>query len=206
MTDRLSLYNGALLLLGERRLASLTEEREPRRVLDAIWNNGAVKYCLQQGFWNFAMRTAMLDYNPSYTAPFGYQYQFTKPDDCVRTAAVCSDEYFNAPILRYADEAGSWYADLQTIYVQFVSNGSSYGSDLSLWPETFTQYVESYLAFKSLSTVTAANAAEIRKEMKVRLVDARSKDAMEQPAKFLPRGTWSSARIGYRPYDPAERR
>ena len=46
-SDRLDVYNGALRRLGSRRLASLTENREPRRVLDDIWNNGAlVNYAL----------------------------------------------------------------------------------------------------------------------------------------------------------------
>ena len=35
-SDRLDVYNGALRRLGSRRLASLTENREPRRVLDGF--------------------------------------------------------------------------------------------------------------------------------------------------------------------------
>ena len=34
--DQLSLYNNALTVLGERKIASLTENREPRRVLDDV--------------------------------------------------------------------------------------------------------------------------------------------------------------------------
>ena len=56
MTDRLSLYNDALLLCGERALTSLSEDREPRRLLDQIWNSGGVNVCLAEGQWFFAMR------------------------------------------------------------------------------------------------------------------------------------------------------
>jgi hypothetical protein len=38
--SKLKLYNDALGILGERRLASLTENREPRRVLDEVWDAG----------------------------------------------------------------------------------------------------------------------------------------------------------------------
>ena len=207
MADRLSLYNGALFLLGERKLASLTENREPRRVLDDVWAGGAVNYCLEQGLWNFATRSAMIDYDPSYTPPFGYRYRFTKPEDYVRTAAVCTDEYFESPLTRYSDEGGAWYADIQTLFVQFVSKADNYGNDLSLWPDTFTQYVESYLAFKAVK-IAPGKLDEVKKEMKRRLIDARSKDAMNQPAKFPPTGGWTRARIGAarNPYDPKERR
>ena len=45
MTDKLTVYNETLGLLGERKLASLTEQREPRRVLDGFWDQ-TVAYCL----------------------------------------------------------------------------------------------------------------------------------------------------------------
>ena len=57
MTDKLSIYNGALNILGERKLASETENREPRYQLDDIWDNDMVDRCLQMGQWNFAARS-----------------------------------------------------------------------------------------------------------------------------------------------------
>ena len=65
MTSRLQIYNGALLLCEERFLSSLTEDREPRHLLDHVWNNGGVRYCLEQGQWRFAMRSVSLDYDTS---------------------------------------------------------------------------------------------------------------------------------------------
>lgn len=205
MTDRLSLYNGALQLIDERKLASLTENREPRRKLDDAWNGGAVRYCLEQGLWNFATRSVMIDYDSDFTAPFGFRNRFTKPDDYVRTAAICSDEYFTSSVTSYSDERRAIFCDLETLYVQFVSDDAAYGNDLSNWPETFTQYVESYLAFK---ISPKGMRDDLKKEMKRRLIDARSKDAMEQPVKFPPRGGWANSRLGARGAfrDPKERR
>src|SRR3990172_6386068 len=146
MTDRLSLYNKALLLCGEVFLAALTENREPRRLLDHVWNTGGNNYCLEQGQFWFAMRTVMIDYDPAITPAFGLQKAFTKPGDWIRTSAVCSDEYFKVPITGYAFEANDWYYDLTPIYVKYVSNDAAYGGDLSRWPATFTDYAATYYA------------------------------------------------------------
>ena len=102
MTDRLSIYNLAMLNMGERPLASLTEDREPRRIMDQIWNTGGVQTCLEEGQWFFAMRTSQIDYDTDVQPPFGYNRAFSKPDDWLLTCGVCSDEFFRVPLLRYS--------------------------------------------------------------------------------------------------------
>ena len=60
MADKLSLFNGALLICGERFLSSLTENREPRHLLDNVWSNGGVKACLEQGVFKPVDQAAQL--------------------------------------------------------------------------------------------------------------------------------------------------
>src|SRR3546814_179077 len=141
---QLSLYNGALRLCGEAKLANLTEDREPRYVLDDVWDDGALRHCLQQGSWNFAMRTVEAEYSPSVEPSFGFRRAFDKPTDWVRTAAMASDEYFRCPLtsLGARDEGGFWFSDLETIYVRYVSDDASFGLDMSLWPANFTRRSE----------------------------------------------------------------
>ena len=95
--SQLSLYNGALTILGERKLSSLTENRETQYKLTDIWDNDAVNRCLQMGQWNFAMRAVQLDASPSVTPSFGYQYAFDKPTDYIRLSGLCTDEYYKNP-------------------------------------------------------------------------------------------------------------
>lgn len=198
--SQLSLYNGGMRLLGERKLASLTEAREPQRILTDIWNDGpgAIRAMLEKGLWNFAMRSESMTYSPSVTPSFGYQYAFNKGTDWVRTASVCSDPYFNCPITQYDDEAGFLFCDLQTIYVKFVSDDPSYGNNLSLWTAAFIEYFEGYLAFKSAFRITQSREkeADMEKKMEKFGIKARNLDAMDEPAKFMPRGTWTTARRG----------
>src|SRR5258707_7643572 len=115
--SQLALYNSALLLCGSRALVSLTENREPRYLLDTAWNDGAVDGCLEEGQWYFAMRTVQLDFDPAVQPTFGYRYAFDKPADWVLTAAVCEEQYFRVPLTRYFDQAGFWNAGLEPRYV-----------------------------------------------------------------------------------------
>lgn len=196
MTTQLDIYNGALLVCGERFLASLTEEREPRRLLDRVWSANGVKTCLEMGQWNFAMRSAQIDYDTSVQPSFGYGRAFVKPDDWVLTSAVCEDEFFRAPLTRYWDEAGYWYSDLDTIYVRFVSSDVLYGLNLNKWPDSFREYVEAFFASKIIKKLSNSEDEEERvfKEMKAKLKTAKSRAAMAEPTSFPARGAWGLAR------------
>lgn len=196
MTDKLKVYNSSLRALGERELASLTENREPRRILDAVWADGFVDSVLEQGFWKFATKTVRLDYAPSITPDFGLSRAFEKDTDFIRTIAICSDEFFQTPLLEFADEADLWYANIDTIYVKYVSNAADYGGDLSKWPETFSTYAWTNLAANISTRITASDAKTDMLEKKARklLIDARSKDAVAGPTQFMPPGRWASSR------------
>lgn len=196
MATRLSLYNGALLILGSRKLASLTENREPRRVLDDIYNREGVRTVLSMGLWNFAMRTAQLDSSPSIEPDFGLRYAFDKATDWVRTAAMCSDEFFNEPLLDYNDERQFLYSDTDPIYAKWVSDDTDYGGDLSLWPANFTRLAEHWFAHQACERITQGRTKklDIAAAMKAALAQASSTDAMDDPTKFLPPGSWSRAR------------
>lgn len=205
---KLQLFNGALRLVGERTLANLTENRECRRVLDDIWANNAVDYCLEQGQWTFAMKSVQVDYDPNYTPDFGYQYVFAKPTDYVQTCGVCSDDRFSNPIGNYRDEAGFWFSDLQTLYIQYVSDDANYGNNMGNWPQTFSYFVQAYLASQAVRRLTSdeKKAETIDNIYKKAWTEALAKDARKSPTTFLPLGSWVRSRMGTRNifYDPTE--
>lgn len=197
--DQLSIYNQTLALLGERSLASLTENREPRRVLDTFWP-GVVKFCLEQGQWKFAIRTSKLTYSTDVNPTFGYRRAFERPSDCVRMTKMCQDEYLKVPLLEYTEEAAWWFADLDDIYVSYVSNDSSYGNDYANWPETFATYVALYLATQAGLRINQSERTldKLEKDLKDAKRDALAKDALQGPTQFLPQGGWVSSRRGGR--------
>lgn len=198
MTTKLLLYNEALLICGERSLSSVTEAREPRYLLDHVWDNGGVDTCLASGQWKFAMRTIMLDYESGIEPQFGLRRAFTKPSDWVATSAIASDEYFTAPLLQYVDEAGYWYAEIDVIYVRYVSNNSSYGTNYAAWPSKFTDFAAAHFASKIILKLTSdeAKRESVMKYRQKTLLEAKTHDALCDPTKFPPPGSWVSSRRG----------
>lgn len=200
---QLSLFNGALRILGQTQLQTLTDNVEAQYALTGVWNdgNGAINACLEQGLWYFAKRTSMLTYDTSITPNFGYQCAFEKPGDWVRTMAVCQDQDFEMPLTRMIDEAGFLYSDLQTIYFAYVSNAADYGSNMNLWPQSFVLAMEGYLAERVVRAICAGDEnkiASVQKEALRLMKDARSKVAMNESASFPPMGSWVRARLGNR--------
>jgi hypothetical protein len=198
MTSKLQIYQGAALALGDRKIISLTENRETRRALDSVWERDGVKRCLQMGLWHFASRSVQYDYSPSVEPPFGFKRAFNKPEDWVRTTKMCEDEFYKVPLLQYTDEAGFWYADLDTIYVSFVSLLPDYGMDFSKWPPNFTIFVELWFAWSICRRTTNSGQTkeDLWKDVDKALRNAKSTDAMDEATQFLPPGTWSTSRQG----------
>ena len=206
-TDRLKLYNAALMLCGVTTLhptTGLTANNEDRRQLDAAWDNDAVRTCLEAGMWNFAIRTLELPYTSDIEPPFGYERAFEKPDDLIRVVGVYSDEACKAPLLDYVEEGEYFFAHIDTLYVRFVSDDNEYGMDFAKWPQSFARFVEAYLADKVVMKVTAGDEkriVKVERDLKRAKASALSKDAQREPTMFPPRGGWVSARGGGRSGD-----
>lgn len=201
--DKLAIYNGALRRLGSRELAALTENREPRRVLDGAWgSDGLVRNALERGEWNFALRSVEGAYSASIQPSFGFMRAFDKPDDFVRLASISSDEYFRHTLTdsEYVDEAGFWFTDQDVIFIRFVSDGGEYGFNSAAWPEAFRDYLECDLAWLTCERLTNATGKRDRleRDRMNALKAAKSHDAMAEGVKFLRSGSWVKARAGYR--------
>ena len=202
---KLQLYNGALVEhCGERPLATITEAREARRLLDNAWSegSGAIRACLEMGQWNFAMRMQKQTPDTSITPDFGYRYVYAHPTDWVLTTGVWQDEYQRMPLLQYSDEAGYLFASLQIIYWRYVSDDANYGGNLGLWPQSFADVVKAYLASKIIGKLTS-DKDRIEKVTHPRtgnlaraLLFAKNMSAMAAPTKRPPTGAWNRSRLG----------
>jgi len=199
MTTQLTITNGALGFLGERSLVTTADATEPARVMAAFYTT-AVKYCLEQGHWKFAERRAVLTPSLTEIPTFGRANAFAHPTDYVRVNALCSDERFSMPVSDIEDVGAFWYCDLDTLYLKYVSNDTSYGLNLSLWPETFVLFVELYLASLAASRIAPNKKPEtIQAPGGIGLIDAKrnalAKDAVAGPTQFLPTGRWVGGRF-----------
>lgn len=198
-TNQLALYNIALASVGARLLDSLSEYRPERRHLDKLWDagNGAVNYCLEQGQWNFAMRESSS--TAASTGNFNFSYFHDRPSDMVLLSAISEDETFATPLLRYELQSSSVLADTTPLYLRYVSESTVYGGDLAKWPESFVRYVGHWLGLQIAPTALQGADRTVRLDKLERLTtqllsNARMKDAVQEPARFLPRGSWVRAR------------
>jgi hypothetical protein len=197
MTTRLEIYNVATLALGERQIDSLTEDREPRRIMDEIWNRGqgAVRYFLEQGHWNFAIRAQKWDKSATVEPEFGYTMAFEVPSDFIRLNMISSDENFGYPLTDFEWEGGYLYTFVDPVYLRFVSDDAAYGNDLSLWPETFTLWAGYWMATQAAPRLkNDIDMERLEKRARKYLVDARSKDAQQEPPRFPPLSAWNQSR------------
>lgn len=200
MTTKLLLFNAALLECQERSLSSLSEECEARRVLDAVWDGGFLDDILSEGQWRFATRTVEMSPEEDADVLFGYENAYAIPEDHVRTTAICQDERFDRPLLAYQVEGDFWYADLEPIFVSYVSNHAEFGGDLSKWPPRFRRLAELELAWRILPRLTSSTAdrTELLKLAKRARTEAKSLDTSESPTRFPPPGRLVLSRLGSR--------
>lgn len=199
MATKLSIYNGALALLGETPLSSLSEDRAARYWLDKAWDNGLIDYCLEQGQWYFATRSQKITQSTTIIPAYGYKYAFEIPDDFIGVIAVWLDSFFKVPLEDYQIQSGVIYSAFDTIYLQFISNSSTYGGNLARFPKSFEKYVQAEFALLAEPSITNSLSvnARIEREVIKRKRTAKNSDKRDKPEDVLPLSRWTKSRIGY---------
>ena len=129
--DQLGLYNEALTIIGQRELATLTEDRAPRHRLDSVYGREAVEYCLELVKPNFASKVATLS-TPSSISTFDYSH--AKPADYVtlmevesggtKVGAVYSDAKLDQLVHRHIVEGDNISGEMKAAGFAFKFSGS----------------------------------------------------------------------------------
>lgn len=195
MADRLSIYRGALRLLGPSNLASLTEDIPDKRALDAAWQD-SVTSMLERGMWNFAIRTVELSVDENVEPLFGFQHAFSKPADWVRTVSISEYADFHEGLRRFEDETQYWHCDPEKLYVRYVSNDEAYGWNIGAWRQHFADALSAYLAFQCGLPISAdkGNRNDLYQLFKELLADAKTKDAVDERVRDKPPGRLTRSR------------
>ena len=194
---KLGIYNKALGYLGERKLASLSEAREPRRVLDDYYSD-VVQHCLEMGKWTFAIRKDEIGARPNRVPDFGFSHCFRKPDDWIRTIEISASETFHPPLLQYSEEGEFWEADCDPIYVKYLSKNNHFGFDLSRWSQLFEDYVVARLALEVCPRISGAESKieTLRRLERKALSAARGNDYANTAPQQQMGGSWVASRGG----------
>ena len=138
---KLSLYNNALLLLGQRQLTSDAEATETRYKLDTAYDQEAANFCLELVKPRFSLLVVALAAGAS-PASNAYAGTHTLPAQYISIHSIFSDANLDVPIARYLIEGSSLYTDYATAYVRYVQDGVA----LASWSPSFANVVSAYLA------------------------------------------------------------
>lgn len=202
MATVLRLYREALYEVGIRRhMGRAGDVQSAKEILDDITYNAVLAYCLEQGQWNFATRR--LSISSTTTPTFGYSFQFTKPTDWVRTTMLSPTGDFAFPLEDYVDmtasSVGVWQANVNPIFVAYVSDDTNFGMNIALWPESYTRFVELELAWR-IAPRTELNGVQLvalEEKLKRAKSGAMGKDAMNEAAPQRPQpGRFVRSRFG----------
>ncbi len=200
-TTKLEIYQRAILHCKQTPVTSLVEANEARRLCDVHYA-AVLQHLMESGFWTHAMRTAELVEDVGIT-PVGYAYAFDLPADFVRRYVVSLSDTLDPPLdhlaggTAYRIEGGHLWADSTPIYLRYTSNDTSYGLDLTLWPERLTEAAATELAYRIAPKLTGSS--ELKKELFDLKADALGKantyEALQQPAQTGRPGRWVTDRF-----------
>lgn len=145
MATKLSVLNDALRLLGDARLATLTDDTEARYELDASWDR-SVNVVFAASFWRFAFTTETLTHNGALAALPGFSYRFALPALPYRLHSVFIQSGGRDLPIDCRQEGAVLHANKETgVVIRYVDDAAA--ADLTKWPEVFARAVAAYLAF-----------------------------------------------------------
>jgi hypothetical protein len=149
-TTKLSLYNGALQLLGERRLLTDTDDVSTRYDLDALYDTDAVDYCLELVKPRYS--TVLLQLTG--VAPTGDSaFDFAAPipadfiamfQDIEGRPAIFQDGREESPITRMIREGQEILSDFEFPFIRYcIAHTDPQLPDI---PPSFAKVVSAYMA------------------------------------------------------------
>lgn len=177
--DKLALYNNAALLIGQRSFTGLTEDREPRYLLDSVYDLGAIEYCLEIVKPTFARKTTALA-SPAVSTAHDLDSVHTLPDDYIALVGVYSDSKLDQPISRYIIEDGKLACEYAIIYLRYISD--SHVTTFTNWTPSFSSVVAAYLAREICLKLSPDQYEAISALFADRIEVARGLDAEQEPA------------------------
>lgn len=176
---KLSLFNNALLNIGERRLSTDTDTVETRYALDIAYDQTAVDACLDMVKPRFALETNKLT-SPATATEHGLQYVYSLPSDYVSLHELCSDAELDEPINRYLIENRTIACDYATqVYLRFISNDHA----LANWSPLFADVVSTYLALRVAPRFAPQKVSALTDQLQSQIEVAIAVEGAKEPAR-----------------------
>lgn len=197
MASQLEIANWAMMLLGEKRLSSLSDDSEKAENIAAGWDMLRDR-ALRRQAWHFSIQRSSLAADTA-TPTWGFDYQYSLPAGTVKVLQV--GEYYPGPDLShyrnsdaapYRIEGGKVVTnDGAPLKIKVVVNTVDVGS----WDPSFAAVMAAdlaeYLQPRTVqSDATAQRIAAWRFEA---MAEANSTNAIEDPPEPIADDTWLAA-------------
>jgi hypothetical protein len=154
MATKLEIYNEALRMCGDLRLANITEDVEARYALDDAWSR-SVLFVASQANWPHAYASAQVALSSDTSSP-GYTKSYTINNaNWLRTVMVSLDEHF-AVGAHYHQALGKLFLNTaaSNIFVRYIDRTYLADGSISTWSEMFCSAVSHRLAFEVCERLT----------------------------------------------------
>lgn len=174
--DKLTLYNNALLLLGQRKLSAVDEDRSPRYYLDDTYDMGAVDYCLQLVQPLTASKTVALS-SPATSSEHGLDSVHTLPSDFIKVVGVFTDDKLDQPTDRYIVDGNTIACEHATIYLRYTSNSFA----LTTYSPVFGRVISAFLAQELAEKIVPEDYDRIAKRFLERVKAAKALEGEQEP-------------------------
>ena len=181
MASQIEVVNGALRLIGTRRITALDQSSTEAVEAEDAWVKTR-DATLRAHPWNFAMKRASLAAHAD-APPWGFTTAYPIPADCLRVWAVKDVSWRDWSVERHGtapDEVTAILANTTgALYVSYVQNVT----DVSQWDALAIRVLECNLALALSKKITDSNPDvqaiyEMRREA---LREAKVADAVENP-------------------------
>lgn len=171
MASDVSICSNALIMLGQKPIASLTENTTGARVAANLYPDAKRKF-LRAHPWNAAIKRLILA--PLEAAPaFGASAQFQLPDDWLRTLSA---DDAGGRGLEFRQEGRRIVASTNAVYLRYVANTSE-GEWEAGMVEAMTVKMAALMAYAITASASLADALTAQAERALR--EAKSIDGQE---------------------------
>lgn len=193
MPTKLTVFNDALLLLGQPMMQDPADSGEDGDQLRAAWEP-SVEICHEKTEWDHAVKRwqcARLASVPTN----GYYYYYAIPADALRIITVSETGEVGDDLIAYEIEEGKLATNAQTVYIRYVSDDAM--NNPGRWSASFAYFVSCTMAARVAPKINQSALEHIIKERKKAQSDAIGLDAAQGPPKPRRHGMWSRSARGW---------
>ena len=188
-----TIYNGALMILGQDKLPAGNTDHPNRVKLDTSVAEGAVSTVMEDTEWQFGITSVKIEQDISVAPLWGHPYAIEKPSDVQRIAGLFIDEYMQVPLKDYKDEGTYFFCNYTEIYFKYVT--TSFIVTPADWPQYFLRLVSAQLAKDTAPGIAPALIDHANQTYEDRKSKAMSNDAQQSPPRILANGSWLRSRF-----------